>query len=177
MRACGLWRWIGGCGGWCCLCACGCVGARRGCVKAVRACGLWRWIGGFGGWCCLCACGCVGTRRGCVKGGAGVWFVAVDRRFWACALVGVWARAGGVLRAVRACGLWRWIGGFGGWCCLCACGCVWGARGGVLRAVRGWLFVAVDRRFWGLVLLVRLWVCGHAQGVLRRCGRVVCGGG
>ncbi|UNF50069.1 hypothetical protein [Bartonella krasnovii] len=54
--------------GWCCLCACGCVGARRGCVKAVRACGLWRWIGGFGGWCCLCACGCVGTRRGCVKG-------------------------------------------------------------------------------------------------------------
>ncbi|UNF36843.1 hypothetical protein MNL11_07130 [Bartonella krasnovii] len=57
--------------GWCCLCACGCVGARRGCVKAVRACGLWRWIGGFGGWCCLCACGCVGTRRGCVKGGCG----------------------------------------------------------------------------------------------------------
>ncbi|UNF43580.1 hypothetical protein MNL07_06765 [Bartonella krasnovii] len=44
----------------------------------------------------------------------------------ACALVGVWARAGGVLRAVRACGLWRWIGGFG---------------------------------------RVRLWVCGHAQGV------------
>ncbi|UNF36841.1 hypothetical protein MNL11_07120 [Bartonella krasnovii] len=42
----------------------------------------------------------------------------MDRRFWACALVGVWARAGGVLRAVRACGLWRWIGGCGGWCCL-----------------------------------------------------------
>ncbi|UNF41921.1 hypothetical protein MNL08_07085 [Bartonella krasnovii] len=36
----------------------------------------------------------------------------------ACALVGVWGRAGDVLRAVRACGLWRWIGGCGGWCCL-----------------------------------------------------------
>ncbi|UNF38528.1 hypothetical protein [Bartonella krasnovii] len=34
--------------------------------------------------------------------------------------------------------------------------------------------MAVDRRFWGLVLLVRLWVCGHAQGgvlrAVRACG-------
>ncbi|UNF51775.1 hypothetical protein MNL02_06900 [Bartonella krasnovii] len=36
----------------------------------------------------------------------------------ACALVGVWGRAGDVLRRCGDGCSWRWIGGCGGWCCL-----------------------------------------------------------
>ncbi|UNF40256.1 hypothetical protein MNL09_07395 [Bartonella krasnovii] len=51
-----------------------------------------------------------GARRGCVKGGAGVWFVAVDRRLW------------GLVLLVRL------------WVCGGAQGCV---KGGAGMAVRG----------------------------------------